>query len=225
MNPLHSPRMQEFATIVLAAGSSSRLPFHKAFLQLGQTIAIKRVIETTLKSRSTRSLVVLGSRADSLIAEIKDFPVETIINRNYASGRTGSLKCALRHLSDKLESTAVLIFPVDCPFVSHQVLDSLIDCLLLRPASSTESVWIVPSFEGRRGHPILLSGPVLKRILWLDDDFSLRDFLYNLITSEQSLVQIELPVDSQAVVDNINTSADVQRLLKREGFKCSRLPL
>lgn len=65
----------------------------------------------------------------------------------------------------------------------------------------------------------------MKRILWLDDDFSLRDFLYNLITSEQSLVQIELPVDSQAVVDNINTSADVQRLLKREGFKCSRLPL
>jgi molybdenum cofactor cytidylyltransferase len=212
------------ATIVLAAGSSSRLGTHKALLEINNKSAIRRVAETSLASMSRRSIIVLGASANAIKAELDDLPVEIVENSLFAKGRTGSLKCALRHLGIALADTAVLVFPVDCPFISYRLLNRLIECFVKEQQSKSESFWIVPEFKGRRGHPVLLSGPILSRIFDLADDFSLKEFLYTAKTHERSVRYIALPVESETVLDNINTRQDVLRIWKREGLVCKALP-
>jgi molybdenum cofactor cytidylyltransferase len=203
------------ATIILAAGSSARLGMHKALLKIENESAIKRVVKTVLASRSCRCIAVLGAQAAAVRAELDNLPVEIIENKNYAAGRTGSLKCALTHLGPALESTAVVIFPVDYPFVLHVVIDQLIDSYLTRVREVQESFWIVPEFQAKRGHPVLLAGPVLTGILALSADFSLREYLSG-ASSDHSLYRIAMPVESEAVLDNINTKEDLLRIWKRE---------
>lgn len=211
----------EIATIILAAGSSSRLPVHKALLEMDGRKAIRQVAETALLSKSDRCLVVLGAKSDLIRAEINDLPVEIVENYTFAQGRTGSIKCALKSLGETFSKKAVLIFPVDCPFVSHRLLDKLIDCFH-EERQRCESLWIVPSFSGKRGHPILLSGSVLPKICDLDDDFPLREYLHAIKGDELHLV--EIPVESKTVLDNMNTKDEVLQVCKREGLKCLALP-
>ncbi|MBI4533476.1 MAG: NTP transferase domain-containing protein [Candidatus Melainabacteria bacterium] len=250
-------------TIVLAAGSSGRLGTHKALLHLENRSAIVRVIQTSLASNSDQTVVVLGAHSESIRREIGDLPVSVVENVNFALGRTGSLKCALQSLVTGCygNDTAIIIFPVDCPFVPSLVLNKLIACLLSnvstvdhgeKPVSvlggvcsdrqasvsnlrlsaerswsvddenspagmQSASLWIHPEYSGRRGHPVLLSGPILSHVLKLADDFPLKDFLYE-AEKNQVLCRHTVKVDTASVLDNINTTDDLVRVLKREGL-------
>ena len=210
--------LPESVSIVLAAGSSARLDKHKALLETGNKSAVRRVVECSLASAAGRIIIVLGANAGKIKAELHNLPVEIVQNNNFESGRTGSLKCALRHLKTDLDKKAVLLFPVDCPFVPFSVLDQLLACYLQERKNEKESFWIVPEYNGRRGHPALIAGPVVPSILLLADDYSLRKFLHDAVQIEQSVRCLTVPAESESVLDNINTREDILRIWAREGL-------
>ncbi len=211
-------KLPTVATVILSAGNSGRLGFHKALLRFGETSALSRVIASALSSKTSLTVVVLGAEVESLRQEIGDAPVTILENRQFIAGRTGSLKCAIRSLDLDSVFSAIMIFPVDCPFVAGTILDQLIECFQGQSLLPTESLWIAPEYAGKRGHPVLLAGPVLFDILALDDDFPLRDFLGRRVR-EGALRHLTVPVDTEHILDNINTVDDLVYVRQREGLR------
>lgn len=208
-------------SIILAAGSSTRLRPHKALLEIDGKPAVLRIVDTVLRSKNKRCLIVTGAQAEAIQSSLDGLAVEIVHNRQFQNGRTGSIKVALRYLGGELTNTAVFIFPVDCPFIEPDILDNLYEALLALRESEKQSLWILPKFGQRGGHPALIYGPILNQILSLDDDYSLRDFLNCAKTDKRILRRIDLPVDCESVLDNMNSRLELIRLCRREGILCN----
>ena len=203
--------------IILAAGSSSRFGTHKGLVVAGGMTLLERVVKTGVSLKTSPVLLVLGAESSALRQAIVNLPVTIIENKSYASGRTGSPKCALQTLGEDLSSYSVMVFPVDCPFVPTEVLTALITRHSLEPNSPAQSYWIAPEHNGKHGHPVLISGSILTEILALSDDFPLRDFLHRAVTDGR-LQQITVPVATPTVLDNVNTASELEAVIMREGL-------
>jgi CTP:molybdopterin cytidylyltransferase MocA len=201
--------------LILTAGASTRLGANKALLTYGGKSLVQRVADACLQSKVGQTVVVVGACAEEVESEIAALPVEVVLNSQYLLGRTGSIKCGLQAVA-KLSNTALLLFPVDCPFVSASIVNSLVDRLHIELSLKKRNLWIAPECKGRGGHPALLyGGLLLRRIANLDNDYSLRQFLQDEVNSGK-LYKVRLAVDSPAVLDNLNSSFEVSRSFRRQ---------
>ena len=187
----------EIGCIVLAAGESSRLGYPKALIEVGGE---------TLVSWISRRLSELGLSPvivtrNELYQKVKDSvgDVDVIINYSPESGRTGTVKEGLKFLRrDSRGPPRILIVPVDRPGFSQSTVE-----FLMSKVSST-----CPVFEGRGGHPLLVSKEDCDTILKASSDVPL-----NKVISPQ-----RIPVDDRYLHLNIDTKEDVDRFLRAVEF-------
>jgi molybdenum cofactor cytidylyltransferase len=149
LNPPAIPNPSNVAGIILAAGESSRMGRDKALLPLGPQTFIEH-IAAVLSGEVEPLLVVLGYHAAEIQRQAQ-LPQECRVlqNPDYRSGQLSSLKVAVRALASEQVSGA-LICLVDHPAVSKAVVHTLLDRF-----RKTNAAILVPTFEGRRGHPVL----------------------------------------------------------------------
>lgn len=139
------------AGLILAAGESSRMRRDKALLTYrGQTF-----LETILKNLGAagikRIIVVLGHHAEVIQAKVMLDTAQIVINQDYARGQTSSLQAGLEALADE-PPEAVLLCLVDHPAVSAEVMAKLVERF-----ESTHTPVVIPTFQGERGHPVVIS--------------------------------------------------------------------
>lgn len=114
------------ATIILAAGSSSRLGQPKQLLRQNGTTLVRRMAEIALSLQLGPVTVVLGANAEKVGQEIADLALVTTINPHWAEGLAASLRVGLTALSDE-PIDAFLILLTDQPHVTADLLRQLID--------------------------------------------------------------------------------------------------
>jgi molybdenum cofactor cytidylyltransferase len=139
--------------IVLAAGRSSRMGAVKALLDLGGELALARVLRL-VREASLRASVVLGHHADAIRAAI-DFAragVGVVVNPAPDRGQSSSVQCGAASLPP---GASLLLWPVDHARVEAATLATLLAAFRARDRAIE---LVVPSWGGRRGHP-LLAGP------------------------------------------------------------------
>jgi molybdenum cofactor cytidylyltransferase len=139
------------AGLILAAGESSRMRRDKALLTYrGQTF-----LETILKNLGAagikRIIVVLGHHAEVIQAKVMLDTAQIVINQDYARGQTSSLQAGIEALADE-PPEAVLLCLVDHPAVSAEVMAKLVERF-----ESTHTPVVIPTFQGERGHPVVIS--------------------------------------------------------------------
>ncbi|AQG81539.1 nucleotidyltransferase family protein [Spirosoma montaniterrae] len=116
------------ATILLAAGGSTRLGQPKQLLvQDGQTL-VRRMADVALGLQTGPVLVVLGANADRIRAELDSLPIQFVQNDAWADGLASSLRAGLHALPPTTDAFLVLL--TDQPFVSPELLRQLIDTQL-----------------------------------------------------------------------------------------------
>ena len=187
----------EIGCIVLAAGESSRLGHPKALIEVGGE---------TLVSWISRRLTELGLSPvivtrNELYQKVKDSvgDVDVIINYSPESGRTGTVKEGLKFLRmDSRGPPRILIVPVDRPGFSQSTVK-----FLMSKVSST-----CPVFDGRGGHPLLVSEEDCDKILKTPSDVPL-----NKVICPQ-----RIPVDDRYLHLNIDTKDDVDEFLRAVEF-------
>lgn len=114
------------ATVILAAGASTRLGEPKQLLRYNGQTLVRRVAETALLLRAGPVVAVLGANADLIQAELADLPVQTILNERWPDGLSSSLRVGLWALpAETIE--AFLILLTDQPYVTTDLLRQLID--------------------------------------------------------------------------------------------------
>lgn len=152
------------AGLILAAGESSRMGMDKALLTYRGRTFLETILATIRGADLKRIAVVLGHHAEEIRRAVKLDSIEVVINPDYLRGQTSSLQAGLRALeSDDLE--AVVLCLVDHPTVAAGTVQKL----LARFRQSGSRV-IIPTFQGRHGHPVLISRAMLEELKDLGSD-------------------------------------------------------
>lgn len=190
------------AGVVLAAGSGSRFgpgpP--KVLARLDGVPLLHHVLEALRKSTVDHVVLVLGHGAEEVMAGCHLDRTTIVVNPDHARGQASSLKAGLLQVGD--DAQAVVVALGDQPGITPEVVDALVEAHHrgLGPI-------VVPTYEGRRGNPVLLGRPVFAPAMLLDGDVGARA-----IMRERPDWVVELPADGLADPRDIDTPDDLRGL-------------
>jgi molybdenum cofactor cytidylyltransferase len=177
--------------LILAAGASKRMGTPKALLPWGKTTLLDSAISTARRVPIEEIVVVLGPSTQELQ---KNLAVSVAFNPQPETGRSASIRLGSALLSEDV--SAILIQSVDQPS-SKEIISALFEAIF------RGGMVAVPTYEGRRGHPICLNGRLLTELREVtEQDEGLRSIVRR---HRQELV--EVPVGSESVVWNLNDPA------------------
>ncbi len=192
------------SAILLAAGESRRMGGDfKPLLKWGTRTVIGACIDNLKRSRVDEIIVVLGFRESEIRSRLAGAGVQFAINRDYTKGMLSSLKTGLPLISPRCDG--VLIALVDQPMVGPEAINPLVISF-----GDYEKRISVPTYEGKHGHPIIISRELEDEIMKLDEADP--DGLKALINAHRHEIQ-EVPVDSPAILDDIDLPEDYARLV------------
>lgn len=169
------------AAIVLAAGESRRMGAHKMLLPFGRTTVIAHVVDRFLESAVGKVIVVVGHEAEKTAQALSGRKVLIVENPGYAAGMLSSVRCGLGAVPARCRG--IMVGLGDQPSISAALIDSLIDAF-----SKHNKGIVVPSFNGKRGHPLLFSKRYRAEILAGYDDVGLRGLLHD---HEEDILEME----------------------------------
>jgi molybdenum cofactor cytidylyltransferase len=192
------------SAIVLAAGESRRMGgINKLMLAVEGEPLLRHTVKTLLASRLGEVVVVLGHQAEEARILLHELEVRTVVNSHYREGQMSSVHCGLETLTRPCDG--VMICLVDQPLLTAQDIDVLIDAFGRRGASI-----LVPTYEGRRGNPVVLAYAHRAEILGGGRNLGCK----RLIESNPQLVStVEMDVDH--VVFDLDTPEDYASLQAR----------
>jgi molybdenum cofactor cytidylyltransferase len=179
------------AGLILAAGESSRMGRDKALLRYRGRTFLETINGTLRQAGVRRITVVLGHHAEEIRRAVDVDNANIVINSDYRLGQTSSLQAGLRSL-DTPEVGAILLCLVDHPAVSSGSLRAMIQTF-----RESGAPIIVPSFQGRRGHPVLISRSLFEELLSLDSSLGADAVIRRYDHARQT---VEVP-DSGILVD------------------------
>jgi molybdenum cofactor cytidylyltransferase len=174
----------------------------KLLLPLGDTTLIGRVVDALLGSSVAAVIVVAGP--DGRVADaLRGRRVTLVRNLTPDADMLSSVRCGLKALPRDCGS--VLVALGDQPGVTPQLIDAM-----LRTFAGCGRGILVPTHEGRRGHPVLFSTRYREEVLTQYDGEGLR----GLLRSHPDDV-CEMPAAQRAVVEDVDGPADYRREVTR----------
>lgn len=190
--------------VVLAAGASRRMGRLKPLLDFDGRTCLDLVLEACGGSGSRSVILVLGHEAGWICTNCRLGPeVLVALNDRPERGQMSSVQTGLRALTGMEEG--FYIFPVDHPLVEARDLERLGEAFRGREAGKSI---VIPTFEGRRGHPILLALEHREAIRTLSDETPLHGHIR---IHEDQIVHV--PVENEGVVMRMNTDEEYRRVL------------
>jgi CTP:molybdopterin cytidylyltransferase MocA len=184
------------ALVVLAAGESRRLGTCKALVDLGGRTPLARLLAAGAGVDGAPPLVVAGAHAERIEAALPR-GVELVRNEAWARGRTGGIELA----RERRRGLDLVLAPVDVPLVPRAVFDALLAAW--EAAGAPAAGWLAPAAGG---HPVLLGRELVAGLGRFDPDEPLR----RLRSRARPLWVV--PVASSAVLDDLDTPEDLERL-------------
>jgi molybdenum cofactor cytidylyltransferase len=189
--------------VVLAAGESRRMGRLKALLPFAGHTVIEQVLQPLLQAELTEVVVVLGYRAKDITAVLAPLPVRLLYNPEYQRGMTTSVQVALRDVTPLPE--AYLLSLVDQPLLRLELIQQLLTAF-----HNTHKGLVIPTYQGKRGHPLLLSASYRQEVLALGPQQGL-----NVVTRGHPEDTVELPVTDEAILHDMDYPEDYAATLRR----------
>ncbi|MEH2287831.1 nucleotidyltransferase family protein [Nostoc sp.] len=120
------------AIMILAAGASTRMGTPKQLLFYQGRSLLQYITEMAIASVCQPVVVVLGANAEQIHPQIQQLPVRVVKNLDWACGMSASIKSGIEFLNNLPQQIeAVVITLCDQPFVSHQIINQLVDTYYL----------------------------------------------------------------------------------------------
>jgi molybdenum cofactor cytidylyltransferase len=182
--------IEEVECIVAAAGRSARMGGWKPVLAFGDATIIETVVASALAA-CPRVILVTGYRGRELAALFNGEPrVVPIENPDWQLGMFSSIRCGIAHV----RTGRFFVSLGDMPWIRP----ALYTALLSGPPIDA----VIPVFDGRRGHPVLFSQKVKRKVLSADPETgSMKDIISRLAFRE-------LPWEDDSILRDIDTTED-----------------
>jgi len=195
------------SAILLGAGESKRMGVDKLSLPWGRKTVLEHCFEALVRSEAKEVIVVLGIRNKKLKGLFRKPKVKTVVNPFFNSGMSTSIRRGLWAIHPGCHG--VLIALGDQPLLKTRTINGLIHAF-----EKGKRGIIVPSFRGRRGHPVIFHRRYKKELLDLKGDVGGRSII------ERHPEDVRLvPVKSIGVVKDVDTWQDYKnqsRVLNEE---------
>ena len=188
------------AAVILSGGASRRMGSPKALVTYQGTPFLEHLLSVTRHPAIAVRRVVLGPDADNISEKIELAPDEIVINQDWEKGQLSSIQAAVRSLPTGTDG--MLLCPVDHPLVSSALIGHLIETFL-----ESKAPVVVPTYEGRRGHPVIFSAAVYNELLSAPADTGARAVVWAHKNDVQEVATIE-----EGCVLNLNDPAALLRL-------------
>lgn len=190
------------SVVLLAAGESRRMGDFKQLLNFGGKSFVECCVDNLLGSRADEVVVVTGHRDDDIRRALKDRPVIFAHNSDYRSGMSGSVKRGIEAASK--QSRACLIALADQPQIGTDIVNRVIEAY-----EKSQPLIVIPTYEGRNGHPVLLDLSLKEEILAMDTAQGLRQVVH---AHADATLRVE--VSSDAVLIDFDLPEDYERIIK-----------
>ena len=176
----------------------------KLLLRIRGTSMIESVLDAVVQSKTDRILIVLGSESQKIAKKIDNYPIHSTVNPHFRRGMLSSIQWGLRALP--ADASAVLVVLGDQPSISSDVIDFLIAARL-----KVKKGIVVPTYEGKRGHPVLIDINYSKEIGELDPEVGLRHLLHK---HPEDVLEVE--VKTADVLGDVDTAEDYRKELEKK---------
>lgn len=190
--------------ILLAAGLSTRMGAPKQLLPFGESTIVETVVDNMLGAKFDEVIVVVGHRAEAIQKQLGTRPIKTVFNPDYRDGMLTSAQTGIRTLET---SDAFALMLVDQPFITSALIDRVVDAY-----QRTENGIALPSYNYKRGHPVIFDQKYASDILALTPESDGVRTLFKKYGDDIHYVT----VDTDAVLRDIDYREDYERALKEK---------
>jgi molybdenum cofactor cytidylyltransferase len=176
--------------VILAAGYSSRVNAFKMELLINNKTILQRCIES-LYDECSKVIVVSGYKNEKINKIVESYSkVKVVYNEEFHKGMFSSVKKGIQNVTEE----RFLLTPGDYPLISKDVVKRLI---------KEKDKIVIPSFNKKGGHPILLESSLIEEILNESDDSNLKIYLSKKKCSY-------LNIDDNGVLIDVDTMEDYE---------------
>ena len=195
--------------VILAAGESTRMGRDKALLPWpkGETRAVAAPSSGTILTSNIQALsnycdlvlVIAGKNEVALRPIVEGWGAALVRNPMPERGQFSSLQTGLKEVLNRGRDSAIVTL-VDRPPSSSETLSLLVDAF----ATRSHGTWaVVPEFEGKHGHPILIGREIIEVFLRATATSNAREIEH----ANQNRIAYVV-VDDPAVTANLDTPED-----------------
>lgn len=200
--------------ILLAAGASSRMKEPKALLRWSGRRLLEHQVLELLATRVRRVVVVLGAHSDRLLPLIAGglrtlggrlacdrARLRCVVNPRWTLGKCESIRVGAEAVGPGADH--ILLATVDQPLAA-EVLEAL-----LAAHERAGRLITVPTFQGRRGHPVALRSTLVRELKNLSEE---SEGLRSLVRAAQARGELcTAEVAAASVLWNFNRPEDIPR--------------
>jgi CTP:molybdopterin cytidylyltransferase MocA len=164
---------------------------------------LDHVLESAASARGIRRVVVtLGARADEILAAIDLRGAEPVLVPEWEEGQAASLRAGVAALADDADAAVILLG--DQPFITKALIEAA------AAAWSPGCDAVRTTFEGRPGHPVVLSRTLFPAVGRLRGDVGAKRLL-----ADANIVELPGALASVADVDTPAELAAARERLTR----------
>jgi molybdenum cofactor cytidylyltransferase len=193
----------KIAAILLAAGTSTRMgEVNKLTEEVDGSPMVARVADAALTARVSKVVVVTGHEREKGEAALGPRNVGLIQNLDYDQGLSTSLKAGIAALPDAVDGAVVLLG--DMPDVTAAHIDRLIAAFDPEEGRAI----CVPTWEGKRGNPVLWSAEYFEEIQSLTGDTGAKQLF---AAHADEIAEVPMPDDATLKDIDLMTSLEARR--------------
>ncbi len=195
------------SAIVLAAGEAKRMGRNKMLLPWQGKTLLEQVLGALLHSQVDEIILVLGHEAGRIREKISARGIKIAINPVYQEGMSASLRYGLSIMDKAAE--AFLVALGDQPGIRKETINQLIDAF---HRTLPRKNIVLPTYRSKPGHPVLFGIQYREAMAGLSGDVGGRQIL---IDHPEDILALEM--DTDEVLQDIDTPEDYREYLKRKG--------
>ncbi len=199
--------------VIPAAGKSSRMGRPKLALPLGDRTILEHVVAALRQAEIEQILVLVGSHVPELAVLAKSAGAYVCRVETPPNGMRGTVQHGLRWLEERFRprpEDAWLLVPADHPALDASIVTQLESAYSTHPQFSI----VLPTYNGRRGHPTLFTWKHVAAIRAWPAELGLNTYVRRHVADT-----LEVPVDSPGVLWDMDTPADYEWL--RQNWPCT----
>lgn len=204
------------AAVVPAAGASKRMGRPKLLIDLGGQTVIGRVVRALRAGGVTRVVVItppVNTAEGPAVAEAaRSEGAEILIPAIRPAEMRESIEYGIDSLARGSRPESVMITPADFPGIVPETIGQLV-----RHASCYPESLVIPTNNGRRGHPIVLPWNIAVAVRSLPAGFGL-----NALVAQYTHLVAELPISHLEVVRDLDTPGDLEYWQDHGHFNSTR---
>jgi molybdenum cofactor cytidylyltransferase len=205
-------RAASFCAVILAAGESTRMGTDKALLPWPPVASGMGGSGQTFLSAAIRALdrfndmviVVAGKNETNLAPLVYAAGESLVVNPAPERGQFSSLQVGLHEVLNRGRDAAMITL-VDRPPVNAATLQKLLAAF--EDAALQEKWAVVPEYEGKHGHPVLVGREMIEAFLRAPASATAREVEHQ---NKEHIVYV--PTDDLLVAANIDTPQDYAAL-------------